>query len=92
MDWEFAYAALAQFSFNPPWWLLLKRPQDWAGGYASWMGACESRLDVFLRALEGEEKKLQLRPGITGDMAGLSRERHVPLRSECGKAGRAEHG
>ena len=33
IDWEFAYAAPAQFSFDPPWWLLLQEPQDWTGGY-----------------------------------------------------------
>ncbi|KAI8950611.1 hypothetical protein F4801DRAFT_579291 [Xylaria longipes] len=27
IDWEFAYAAPAQLSFDPPWWLLLKSPE-----------------------------------------------------------------
>ena len=26
IDWEFAHAALAQWSFDPPWWLLLQEP------------------------------------------------------------------
>ncbi|EGX87696.1 Protein kinase-like domain [Cordyceps militaris CM01] len=57
VDWEFAYAAPAQFSLDPPWWLLLKSPEYWPGGYASWMEAYEPRLNTFLSVLEDEEKK-----------------------------------
>ncbi|KAI1800111.1 kinase-like domain-containing protein [Daldinia bambusicola] len=57
IDWEFAYAAPRQFSFDPPWWLLLKSPEYWDGGYKSWMEACEPRFETFLRILEAEEKK-----------------------------------
>ncbi|KAF5129767.1 hypothetical protein E5D57_006098 [Metarhizium anisopliae] len=32
IDWEFAYAAPASFSSDPPWWLLLKSPEYWPGG------------------------------------------------------------
>ncbi|KAH8168578.1 phosphotransferase enzyme family protein [Sarocladium implicatum] len=36
IDWEFAYVAPSQFSFDPPWWLLLRAPDDWPeGGYTS---------------------------------------------------------
>lgn len=41
IDWEFAYAAPPQFSFDPPWWLLLKSPEYWPGGYNPWMEAYE---------------------------------------------------
>ncbi|KFG88002.1 phosphotransferase family protein [Metarhizium anisopliae] len=57
IDWEFAYAAPAQFSFDPPWWLLLEEPEYWPGGYRAWMDTYESRLQTFLRALEAEEEK-----------------------------------
>ncbi|KAF5137917.1 Altered inheritance of mitochondria protein 9, mitochondrial [Metarhizium anisopliae] len=60
IDWEFAYAAPAQFSFDPPWWLLLKSPEYWPGGYDSWMEAYEPRLNTFLSVLEGEEKKKKM--------------------------------
>ncbi|OTB09419.1 hypothetical protein M426DRAFT_6691 [Hypoxylon sp. CI-4A] len=57
IDWEFAYAAPAQFSFDPPWWLLLKSPEYWPDGYAPWMEAYKPRLETFLRVLEKEEKR-----------------------------------
>ncbi|KAF5685182.1 phosphotransferase family [Fusarium globosum] len=37
IDWEFAYAAPSEFSFDPPWWLLLKYPEYWPGGYKEWI-------------------------------------------------------
>ncbi|XWW95680.1 hypothetical protein V2A60_003647 [Cordyceps javanica] len=58
IDWEFAYAAPAQFSLDPPWWLLLKSPEYWPGGYVPWMEAYEPRLNTFLSVLEDEEKKM----------------------------------
>ncbi|KAI1171486.1 phosphotransferase family protein [Nemania sp. FL0916] len=58
IDWEFAYAAPAQFSYDPPWWLLLEEPEDWPGGYRAWMQVYEPRLRTFLRLLEAEENKL----------------------------------
>ncbi|KAH8171104.1 phosphotransferase enzyme family protein [Sarocladium implicatum] len=58
IDWEFAYAAPAQFSFHPPWWLLLLEPDSWPGGYREWMKVYEPRLQTFLRVLEAEEAKM----------------------------------
>lgn len=58
IDWEYAYAAPTQFSEDPPWWLLLMKPDEWPGAYESWMQAYEPRLRTFLRILEDEEKKL----------------------------------
>lgn len=57
IDWEFAYAAPAQFSFDPPWWLLLADLERWDDGYRDWMKTYESRLKTFLRVLEKEERK-----------------------------------
>lgn len=57
VDWEFTYAAPAQFTFNPPWWLLLREPDYWPDGYVDWMQQYERRLKTFLRALEAEESK-----------------------------------
>lgn len=57
IDWEFAYAAPSQFAFDPPWWLLLKMPEDWPGGYIAWAEVYEPRLKTFLRVLEAEEEK-----------------------------------
>lgn len=58
IDWEFAYAAPAQCSFDPPWWLLLLEPEYWTDGYREWMKAYEPRLQTFLRMLEAEENKM----------------------------------
>lgn len=58
IDWEFAYAAPAQFSYDPPWWLLLEEPESWRGGYRDWMEAYEPRLQTFLRVLEVEERNM----------------------------------
>ncbi|KAI1136930.1 phosphotransferase family protein [Hypoxylon sp. FL0543] len=58
IDWEFAYAAPAQFSYDPPWWLLLEEPEAWPEEYSGWMETYEPRLQTFLRVLEAEEKKM----------------------------------
>lgn len=59
IDWEFAYAAPSQFTFDPPWWLLLTEPEWWEDGtYPQWMDAYEPRLQTFLRILDEEESKL----------------------------------
>ena len=76
IDWEFAYAAPAEFSFDPPWWLLLLEPESWPGGYREWMKAYEPRLRTFLRVLDAEENKLGVSccpsvPG-SGTKSGLS--------------------
>ena len=44
IDWEFAYVAPAEFTCDPPWWLLLLEPESWSGGYKEWMKAYEPRL------------------------------------------------
>lgn len=72
IDWEFAYAAPAQFSFDPPLWLLLTNPYRWPDGYRPWMEAYEPRLKTFLRVLEAEEEKMRARSGIDSGMASLS--------------------
>ncbi len=36
IDWEFAYAAPADFSRIPPWWLLLVMPEKWPAGLDDW--------------------------------------------------------
>ncbi|KND87324.1 hypothetical protein TOPH_08057 [Tolypocladium ophioglossoides CBS 100239] len=76
IDWEFAYVAAAQFSFDPPWWLLLMSPDYWPDGYISWMEAYEPRLNTFLSVLEQEEKKMPRK--ATGERP-LPNGRDVPL-------------
>lgn len=60
IDWEFAYAAPAEFTSDPPWWLLLLEPESWPGGYREWMKAYEPRFNTFIRVLEAEEAKMEM--------------------------------
>lgn len=59
IDWEFAYTAPAEFSSDPPWWLLLKYPEYWPGGYEKWMEAYEPRFRTFISVLQDEERMLR---------------------------------
>jgi len=72
LDWEFAYAAPAQFSYDPPWWLLLRLPECHPGGYVQWMEAYKPRLDTFIRLLEEEEKKMHAISDINNSLGGLT--------------------
>ncbi|KID85054.1 phosphotransferase family protein [Metarhizium guizhouense ARSEF 977] len=74
IDWEFAYAAPASFSSDPPWWLLLKSPEYWPGGYDSWMEVYEPRLNTFLRVLEEEERETKAQNSLS-----CTKDTEVPL-------------
>jgi hypothetical protein len=87
IDWEFAYAAPAEFIFDPPWWLLLLEPESWPGGYREWMKEYEPRLITFLRVLRIEEEKLAERKPTEMKLEGLSLQHHSessePSLSHC---------
>ncbi|KAF9886741.1 hypothetical protein FE257_011118 [Aspergillus nanangensis] len=51
VDFEFTYAAPVEFSFAPPWWLLLKRPEYWPDGLEDWTKLFDRRLQTFLKAM-----------------------------------------
>jgi len=36
IDWEFSYAAPAEFTYSPPWWLLIETPEKWPKGVSDW--------------------------------------------------------
>lgn len=57
VDWEFTYAAPVEFSFAPPWWLLIKRPECWPQGLDNWCSEYERRLQTFLSAMRYQEDK-----------------------------------
>lgn len=44
VDWEFTYAAPAEFSYAPPWWLLIERPEFWPNGIDDWASVFNNRL------------------------------------------------
>jgi hypothetical protein len=51
LDWEFSYAAPVEFTYAPPWWLLIEKPEYWPEGLDDWTRAYESRLKTFLRGM-----------------------------------------
>ncbi|PWY83433.1 phosphotransferase family protein [Aspergillus heteromorphus CBS 117.55] len=65
LDWEFTYAAPAEFSCAPPWWLLIEKPEYWPGGLDDWTNVFEKRLETFLRAM-AQTKSLQGRANADG--------------------------
>ncbi|KAJ9233421.1 hypothetical protein DTO169E5_7011 [Paecilomyces variotii] len=55
VDWEFTYAAPAEFSYAPPWWLLIEKPEFWPKGIEDWKSVFDDRLKTFLKAMKGRE-------------------------------------
>jgi hypothetical protein len=51
IDWEFSYAAPSEFTFAPPWWLLIEQPEYWDKGLDDWIEKYERRLTTFLKAM-----------------------------------------
>ncbi|EAU35230.1 conserved hypothetical protein [Aspergillus terreus NIH2624] len=51
VDWEFTYAAPVEFSYAPPWWLLIERPEYWSKGIEDWTRVFDRRLKTFLNAM-----------------------------------------
>lgn len=57
IDWEFTYAAPVEFSYSPPWWLLIEQREYWPDGISNWKDIYGSRLKTFLNAMEDVEDK-----------------------------------
>ncbi|CEJ62014.1 hypothetical protein PMG11_10529 [Penicillium brasilianum] len=55
VDWEFTYAAPVEFSYAPPWWLLIERPEYWSEGIEDWTRTFDRRLNTFLTAMRSCE-------------------------------------
>lgn len=51
VDWEFTYAAPVGFSYAPPWWLLIEKPEYWSEGIEDWTRVFDRRLKAFLTAM-----------------------------------------
>ncbi|KAL2759267.1 hypothetical protein ACRALDRAFT_1060627 [Sodiomyces alcalophilus JCM 7366] len=54
LDFEFTNAMPAQFTYDPPWWLLLSGPELWLdrGSIEEFLALYEPRMEQFLQALE----------------------------------------
>ncbi|KAH7240285.1 kinase-like domain-containing protein [Fusarium redolens] len=79
IDWEFAYAAPAEFSFDSPWWLFLEYPEYWPGGYEKWMEAYEPRFDTLITVLRDEERKLKTQKAVENGLKDLDVSDNEPL-------------
>ncbi|CAG8036535.1 unnamed protein product [Penicillium olsonii] len=57
LDFEFTNAMPAEFTYDPPWWLLLSGPEMWLERCAmeEFLTLYEPRMEQFLRALERVE-------------------------------------
>jgi hypothetical protein len=55
IDWEFSYSAPAEFTYSPPWWLLIETPEKWPKGVSDWAKEYEPRLKTFLEVLKKRE-------------------------------------
>ena len=51
VDWEFTYTAPVEFSYAPPWWLLIEKPEFWSKGIEDWTRVFDRRLKTFLMAM-----------------------------------------
>ncbi|KAE8150300.1 kinase-like domain-containing protein [Aspergillus avenaceus] len=58
IDWEFTYAAPAEFTWVAPWWLLLQSPEDWEGNLNQFLVRYLPKLHAFLEVLSDHESKL----------------------------------
>ena len=59
LDFEFTNAMPAQFTYDPPWWLLLLGPDMWLERHSmeKFLARYVPKMEQFLRALERVEKK-----------------------------------
>ena len=61
IDWEFSYAAPADFTYAPPYWLVLGKPHQWQEGLDDWTRNYEKCLGCFLAAVrECEDEWIRL--------------------------------
>lgn len=60
VDWEFTYAAPAEFSHAPPWWLLIEKPELWPKGIEDWTRVFDERLKTFPKTMKDcEDQAIQ---------------------------------
>lgn len=65
IDWEFTYAAPAQFVLDPPWWLLFETPEMWwPSGVDEWSKAYGLQLEIWLKVMEEQEKGAAFLDGV----------------------------
>ncbi|KAF6796983.1 phosphotransferase [Colletotrichum sojae] len=87
IDWEFAYAAPAQFALDPPWWLLVELPEMWLpSGVDEWSRTYEGHLETWLRAVEEQEEKEDAdSSSAAGFLGGVPLSAHMRESWETGR-------
>ncbi|KAJ6036979.1 hypothetical protein N7540_001258 [Penicillium herquei] len=75
IDWEFSYTAPVEYTYAPPWWLLLKKPEDWSQGIEDWCTRYEKVLPVFLEAMRKCEDEAIRKNQLSEDQRLSSRMR-----------------
>lgn len=70
IDWEFTYAAPAQFALDPPWWLLFEVPEMWKPSGATeysieeWSKEYGQKLEIWLKVVEEQERGAAFLAGV----------------------------
>lgn len=77
LDFEFTNAMPAQFTYDPPWWLLLLGPDIWLERYSmeEFLTRYVPRMEQFLRALKRVEAKSALTAGRPDELCLSARMR-----------------
>ena len=77
LDFEFTNAMPAEFTYDPPWWLLLSGPEVWLERCAmdEFVTLYEPRMEQFLRALERVETEMALEVKQPGGLSLSTRMR-----------------
>ncbi|KAK8231387.1 phosphotransferase family protein [Phyllosticta capitalensis] len=55
VDWEWTYFAPPEFTYSPPWWLLIEKLENWPKGLDDWAVRYEQALPTFLDELRKVE-------------------------------------
>ena len=80
IDWEFSYAAPAEFTFCSPWWLLLAQPDDWEDSLDSFVAQYLPQHEIFLKVLQEFEDE-EIRCGALFESERLSREMALSMQN-----------
>ncbi|MCJ1387869.1 hypothetical protein MMC18_000712 [Xylographa bjoerkii] len=80
IDWEFSYAAPAEFTYCSPWWLLLAHPDDWEDSLDSFLAQYLPQHEIFLKVLQEFEDE-EIRCGTLFESERLSREMALSMQN-----------
>ncbi|KAH8706068.1 kinase-like domain-containing protein [Talaromyces proteolyticus] len=78
IDWEFTYAAPAEFTYTAPWWLLLERPEEWEPDLNQFLARYMPRFHIFLDTLR-ECERSKIIEGSLSDSQRLSGAMEVSM-------------